>query len=77
MAWLGKNYITREINPADRRNMKVSLSAKGIVLVQQLNKAYINIHKEILQDIDESQHRNLISAMTQLFSALEKWIAKS
>lgn len=71
-----KGYILREINPADRRNMKVSLSAKGQVLVQQLNKAYINIHKEILQDIDESQHKSLISAMTQLLSALEKWIAK-
>jgi hypothetical protein len=57
--------------------MKVSLSSKGVVLVQQLNKAYINIHREILQDIDESQHKNLINAMTQLLSALEKWIAKS
>jgi DNA-binding MarR family transcriptional regulator len=74
---VAKNYINREINPADRRNMKVSLSSKGVVLVQQLNKAYINIHREILQDIDESQHKNLISAMTQLLSALEKWIAKS
>ncbi len=74
---VNKGYIIREINPADRRNMKVSLSQKGVILVQQLNKAYINIHKEILQDIDESQHESLISAMTQLLSALEKWIAKS
>jgi MarR family transcriptional regulator, organic hydroperoxide resistance regulator len=72
-----KDYIIREINPADRRNMKVSLSQKGVILVQQLNKAYINIHREILQDIDESMHKSLISAMTQLLSALEKWIAKS
>jgi DNA-binding MarR family transcriptional regulator len=72
-----KEYIIREINLSDRRNMKVSLSPKGVILVQQLNKAYINIHREILQDIDESQHKSLISAMTQLLSALEKWIAKS
>jgi len=71
-----KEYIIREINLSDRRNMKVSLSPKGVILVQQLNKAYINIHREILQDIDESQHKSLISAMTQLLSALEKWIAK-
>src|SRR4030066_2456125 len=46
-----KEYILREIDPNDRRNMKVSLSRKGQLLVQQLNKAYIDIHKEILQDI--------------------------
>ena len=72
-----KEYILREIDPNDRRNMKVSLFRKGQLLVQQLNKAYIDIHKEILQDIDEDQHQSLITAMTHLLTALEKWIAKS
>ena len=45
--------------------------------MQQLNKAYIEIHKDILQDIDVDQHKPLITAMTHLLSALEKWIAKT
>jgi hypothetical protein len=45
--------------------------------VQQLNNAYINIHKDILDDIEDTQHKPLITAMTHLLSALEKWIAKS
>lgn len=72
-----KEYTLREIDPNDRRNMRVSLSKKGQLLVQQLNKAYIDIHREILQDIDENQHKPLIMAMTHLLSALEKWLAKS
>lgn len=72
-----KEYIIREIDPNDRRNMKVSLSSKGQLLVKQLNKAYIDIHKEILEDIEVDQHQPLIIAMTNLLSALEKWIAKS
>jgi DNA-binding MarR family transcriptional regulator len=72
-----KGYMIKEINATDRRNMKVSLSKQGIYIVQQLDNAYINIHKEILQDIDEKQHRSLLSAMTHLLSALEKWIAKT
>jgi DNA-binding MarR family transcriptional regulator len=72
-----KEYILREIDPNDRRNMKVSLSKKGRLLVQQLNKAYIDIHKEILEDIEVDQHQPLITAMTNLLSALEKWIAKA
>lgn len=74
---VNKEYIIREIDPNDRRNMRVCLSRRGQLLVQQLNKAYIEIHREILQDIDEEQHKPLITAMTHLLTALEKWIAKT
>lgn len=74
---VNKNYMLREIDPKDRRNMRVSLSHPGTLIVQKLNTAYVNIHKEILENIDEPQHDPLINAMTQLLSALEKWIAKT
>ena len=51
-----KEYIIREIDPNDRRNMRVMLSKRGKQLVNQLNKAYVQIHNEILQDIETSQH---------------------
>jgi len=72
-----KRYIRREIDPNDRRNMRVNLSKKGKSLVQQLNKDYVDIHKEILQDINPSQHEQLIMAMTHLLEALEKWLKKT
>ena len=72
-----KKYIRREIDSNDRRNMKVNLSTKGKSLVQQLNKAYVDIHEEILMDIDPSQHEQLIVAMTHLLEALEKWLEKT
>ena len=72
-----KRYIRREIDRSDRRNMKVNLSKKGKALVQQLNKAYVDIHEEILMDINPSQHEQLIVAMTHLLEALEKWLEKT
>ena len=72
-----KRYIRRQIDSSDRRNMKVNLSKKGKSLVQQLNKAYVDIHQEILMDIDPSQHEQLIIAMTHLLEALEKWLEKT
>jgi len=57
--------------------MKVNLSSKGKSLVQQLNKAYVDIHEEILQDIDPSHHEQLITAMMHLLEALERWLEKS
>ena len=71
-----KEYINREIDPNDRRNMRVTLSKKGKLLVQQLNKAYVDIHNEILEDIEVSQHEPLITAMEHLLSALEHWLKR-
>lgn len=71
-----KEYINREIDADDRRNMRVTLSRRGKHLVNQLNKAYVQIHDEILQDIDASQHEPLITAMQHLLEALENWLKK-
>jgi len=72
-----KEYINREIDPDDRRNMRVTLSRRGKLLVHQLNKAYVDIHEEILQDIESAQHQPLINAMEHLLAALEKWLKRS
>jgi DNA-binding MarR family transcriptional regulator len=72
-----KEYILREIDPNDRRNMRVTLSSKGQSLVKQLNKAYVDIHREILKDIDPDQHEPLTTALEHLLEALEKWLEKS
>ncbi len=71
-----KGYVQREIEPNDRRNMRVFLSEKGQEFVRQIDSAYVNIHAQILQDIESGQHRPLIGAMSHLLSALERWIAR-
>ena len=73
---VAKDYILRQIEPSDRRNMKVELSKRGKVIVKKLNDAYVKIHEEILEDINRSQHKPLINAMENLLVALQKWIAK-
>ena len=71
-----KGYMQREINKGDRRNMKISLSRRGKILTNKLNKAFVDLHSEILQDIDVSQHEPLITAMEHLHLAIEKWLQK-
>lgn len=72
-----KGFVIREIDPMDRRNMRLFLSPKGVEFVKKMNDDYIQIHKEILENIEQNQHQPLIVAMTHLLSALEKWIARS
>ena len=71
-----KGYIDREIDKEDRRNMKISLSNKGENLVKKINNAFIEIHKDILEGIDISQHESLLITMGNLQSAVEKWLQK-
>ena len=71
-----KGYMTRRIDAEDRRNMQVSLSKKGVQVVENLNIDYTRIHEEILANIDQSQHKNLIRGMSQLLSALNQWMGQ-
>jgi DNA-binding MarR family transcriptional regulator len=71
-----KGYMKREIDQYDRRNMRVFLSRRGKLLTNKLNKAFVDIHYNILQDIDVSQHEPLITAMEHLQLAIEKWLEK-
>ncbi len=71
-----KGYMKREIDQSDRRNMIVILSRRGKILTNKLNKAFVDIHYDILQDIDASQHESLITAMEHLHLAIEKWLQK-
>ena len=72
-----KGYMKREIEQSDRRNMSLFLSRRGKTLTNKLNKAFIEIHSEILKDIDVSQHEPLITAMGHLQLAIEKWLQKT
>ena len=71
-----KGYMQRAIDPNDRRNMIVTLSRRGKILTNKLNRAFVEVHEEILQDIDVTQHEPLISAMENLHLAIEKWLQK-
>ena len=71
-----KGYMKREADKSDRRLMKLSLFRSGKMLTNKLNNAFIEIHSEILQDIDVSQHGSLITAMENLNLAVEKWLQK-
>ena len=71
-----KGYMVREIDNTDRRNMILSLSKKGKNLTTRLNNAFIEIHQEILNEIDEKQHDSLIIAMGNLDKAIENWLQR-
>jgi DNA-binding MarR family transcriptional regulator len=78
-----KGYMSRGIEPTNRRNMRVTLSRRGKILTTKLDREFTDIHYEftdihyeILQDIDVSKHKTLITAMEHLLTATENWLQK-
>jgi DNA-binding MarR family transcriptional regulator len=72
-----KGYMKREIDPTDRRNMRVTLSRRGRILTNKLDREFTDMHYEILQDIDVSKHKSLIATMEHLLTATKKWLQES
>jgi DNA-binding MarR family transcriptional regulator len=72
-----KEYMNREIDQTDRRNIKVTLSRRGKILTTKLDREFTDIHYEILQDIDVSKHESLFTTMGHLLTASEKWLQKT
>ena len=72
-----KGYIIRAFDPKDRRSSTVTLTNKGLELVQKIEKNYIEIHEEILKGVPEEMHEPLIKGMIRLASSLNSWLKKS
>ena len=72
-----KEYMIREIDKSDRRNMKLSLSRKGKILSNKLYNEFVDVHTEILKGIDNSKHESLLDTMRHLNTAVEGWMQKT
>lgn len=61
-----KNYITREIDPKDRRKVSISATPEGRAAAEQSMKKYDEIWDEILERFGEDNMKNLIELIQSL-----------
>ena len=70
-----KNYITREIDPKDRRKVSISATPEGRAAAEQSMKKYDEIWDEILERFGEDNMKNLIELIQSrdgLYAAMGK-----
>ena len=70
-----KNYITREIDPKDRRKVSISATPEGRAAAEQSMKKYDEIWDEILKHFGEDNMKNLIEliqSLDELYAAMGK-----
>ena len=70
-----KNYITRKIDPKDRRKVSISATPEGRAAAEQSMKKYDEIWDEILERFGEDNMKNLIEliqSLDELYAAMGK-----
>lgn len=61
-----KNYITREIDPKDRRKVSISATPEGRAAARQSMKKYDEIWTDILDRFGEDNMQRLVELIDQL-----------
>lgn len=68
-----KKFVTRKIDPTDKRNVLVYLTPKSEPFIRNLNDNHIKLHEDILEKIDPEKREIVISAMKDVIVALNLW----
>ncbi len=71
---VNKNYLLREIDPKDRRNIRFALTDYGFEKSTLANQEFLDIHEQVLNEMDPETHSMLISGMDHFYSAIRKVI---
>jgi DNA-binding MarR family transcriptional regulator len=71
-----KGFLTRRIDPDDRRGIIVKLTKKGLTFSGELESRYIEIHEEILEGVPEHIQEPLVRGLRNLLASLERWLVE-
>lgn len=72
-----KNYIVRRIDNNDKRNHLVDLTPESRKFIAQLTKKHVELHRNILDNISDSNKTIITQVMTELIDALNDWSDKN
>lgn len=68
-----KKFITRKIDPTDKRNVQVTLTSRSEPFIKNLYESHIKLHEDILEKIEPEKRETVILAMKEVISALNLW----
>lgn len=71
-----KNYVTREIDINDRRNIKVRLTEQALPYMKEVTEKHIKLHERVLDNIPEEARESVLYAIDELLKSLLSWSKK-
>jgi DNA-binding MarR family transcriptional regulator len=67
-----KRFVTRHIDPLDRRIINVRLTRQGEAIGRKVSAECINVYELALGYLPEESHLNIIGSLTNLSEALDR-----
>lgn len=71
-----KKLIERRLDPTDKRNVIVHLTAQSKPFLTNIYENHVKLHQDILDEIDENQREELMKALRDLLKVLKTWREK-
>ena len=71
-----KGFVTRALDEKDKRNVIVSLTAKSVPFIKNLDECHLQVHKEILKIIDPAERDCILGSMEAVVNAIKQWSEK-
>lgn len=68
-----KNYVTREIDLEDRRNIKIKLTESAMPFIKNVTEKHVELHRQVLDEIPEETQESVLAALDQLLKSLTNW----
>ncbi len=66
-----KRFVTRHIDPHDRRIINVRLTKQGEVIARKVSNDCTHVYEQVLQIIDPGDQAEIIAAVAKLFDAMQ------
>lgn len=71
-----RNYVSREIDLADRRNIKIRLTKNAIPFMKNVTQKHVDLHEKVMKNIPDEIRSSVLLAMSELLNSLSKWSKK-
>jgi DNA-binding MarR family transcriptional regulator len=68
-----KEYITREIDTNDRRNIKTCITQKAVPFIKIVVDQHVKLHEDVLLNIPEQTRESVLYAMEELLRSMQAW----
>ena len=66
-----KRFVTRHIDPQDRRIINVRLTKQGEVIARKVSNDCTHVYEQVLQIIKPGEQEHIITAIATLFDAMQ------
>jgi MarR family transcriptional regulator, 2-MHQ and catechol-resistance regulon repressor len=74
---LRKKELVERLEPdSDRRLKIISLTKKGKKLIEEMKYNYDSMHSDILSEVTDDSHEQILSSIAKLIDAMENWKVK-